>query len=59
MQNEEGVAIGDKGFYRLVLRLSDEGSEMMLDGVLMGLESYAGEEPYPNDLAIVTASREV
>ena len=56
--NEEEEAIGDKGFYRLLMKLSSETSKMMLDGVLMGLESYAGDEPYPNDLAIVTVCRE-
>ena len=56
--NEDEEQIGDKGFYRLLLKLSGESSKMMLDGVLMGLESYAGEEPYPNDLAIVTVRRE-
>jgi hypothetical protein len=56
--NEEEEAIGDKGFYRLLMKLSSETSKMMLDGVLMGLESYAGDEPYPNDLAIVTVGRE-
>jgi serine phosphatase RsbU (regulator of sigma subunit) len=58
VMNEEEEPIGDKGFYRLLLKLSGETSKMMLDGVLMGLESYAGEEPYPNDLAIVTVCRE-
>jgi len=58
VMNEEEEPIGDKGFYRLLLKLSGETSTMMLDGVLMGLESYAGEEPYPNDLAIVSVSRE-
>jgi sigma-B regulation protein RsbU (phosphoserine phosphatase) len=58
VMNEDETPIGDKGFYRLLLKLSGETSKMMLDGVLMGLESYAGEEPYPNDLAIVTVCRE-
>ena len=56
--NEDGEAVGDKGFYRLLLRLSAETSAMMLDGVLMGLKSHAGDEPFPNDLSLVTVRRE-
>ena len=42
----------------MLLRLSAETSAMMLDGVLMGLKSHAGDEPFPNDLSLVTARRE-
>jgi len=58
VQNEAEETIGEKGFYRLLMRYSDETSGMMLDGVLMGLESFAGEEPYPNDLSLLTIRRE-
>ena len=58
VRNASGESVGDKGFYRLLMRLSNETSAMMLDGVLMGLESHAGKEPYPNDLSLVTARRE-
>jgi len=58
VQNEAEEMIGEKGFYKLLMRYSDETSEMMLDGVLMGLESFAGDEPYPNDLSIMTVRRE-
>ena len=56
--NETEDMIGVKGFYKLLMRYSDETSAMMLDGVLMGLESYAGDEPYPNDLSLMTIRRE-
>ena len=56
--NEDGESVGEKGFYRLLMRLSNETSAMMLEGVLIGLESHAGDEPYPNDLSLVTARRE-
>ncbi len=58
VMNETEEVIGEKGFYKLLMRYTDETSEMMLDGVLMGLESYAGDEPYPNDLSIMTVRRE-
>ena len=56
--SEEGEVIGEQGLYKLLVRYSGETSEMMLDGVLMGLESFAGEEPYPNDLSLITIRRE-
>ncbi|MCH2105207.1 MAG: SpoIIE family protein phosphatase [Planctomycetes bacterium] len=56
--NEDGEEIGDQGLYKLLMSYSSESSEMMLDGVLMGLESFAGDEPYPNDLSLMTIRRE-
>ena len=58
VQNAEGEAVGANGFYRLLMRLVGETSEMMLDGVMVGLESHAIDEPFPNDISLMTVRRE-
>jgi sigma-B regulation protein RsbU (phosphoserine phosphatase) len=56
--SEDGVELGEKGFYRSVARYAKASSERMLEKVLNALENHAGEEPFPTDISLVVLSRD-
>jgi len=56
-KNADGVELGEKEFFKLVLQHSARSTEAMLDGVLAGIEAHADGTPLPTDLSIVAVSR--
>jgi sigma-B regulation protein RsbU (phosphoserine phosphatase) len=58
VSNEDGEELGEKNFFRSVMKHSAADSETALDQVAADLESFAGEEPFPADITFVTIKRE-
>ena len=56
--NAEGVELGEKPFYRSVMQLAGRPTDDFLARLKRGLQSYAGEEPFPADISLLTLSRE-
>jgi serine phosphatase RsbU (regulator of sigma subunit) len=57
VKNPEGEELGEKAFYRLLLQQGSASTEAVLGQLKGALESYAGGEPFPADLSIVSVSR--
>lgn len=55
--NAEGAELGEKNFFRSVMRHAGADSENALDGVAADLENFAGEEEFPADITFVTIRR--
>jgi serine phosphatase RsbU (regulator of sigma subunit) len=53
----DGQELGERDFYRDVLRRSRQGTDAMLEGLEEDFEEFADEEPYPNDITILTVRR--
>ncbi|MEM7518760.1 MAG: PP2C family protein-serine/threonine phosphatase, partial [Planctomycetota bacterium] len=58
VQNEDGEELGEKAFYKIVARYAAKDSMTVLKGVRKELEAFAGEEPFPADISVVTLARE-
>jgi serine phosphatase RsbU (regulator of sigma subunit) len=54
----EGREFGEKAFYRSVLQCAGMPTPKMLRVIRQSLEQFAGSEPFPNDISIVTVVRE-
>ena len=54
----DGNELGEKAFYKLILRHAAEDTRTLLRHLEVSLEKYADEEPFPNDISIVTVRRE-
>lgn len=55
--NEDGKELGEKDFYRFVLQHAGLGSSAMLEAVKKDLANYAGDQPFPSDISIVSLRR--
>ena len=53
----EGEELGEKEYYRSILRFSKLGTDAMLDRLAGDIEDYAGEEPLPADISIISVAR--
>lgn len=53
----DGQELGERGFYRLVLKYSKLPSRDLLARLERDLRDFAGETPLPNDLSVVTVAR--
>jgi serine phosphatase RsbU (regulator of sigma subunit) len=56
--NPDGEELGEKRFYRLIARNSEEQPKVMLDGILTAVEAYADGEEFPADLSLVILARD-
>jgi sigma-B regulation protein RsbU (phosphoserine phosphatase) len=56
--NGDGEELGEKAFYRLVLKKAGAASEELLGAIENDLDSYAGEEDFPHDISIITIRRD-
>ena len=56
--NEDGEEFGEKNFFRSVMKYAAADSETALEQVAGDLEKFAGEEPFPADIAFVTIKRD-
>ena len=56
--NGEGEELGEKRFFRLVLKHAQQDSRDFIRGLRKDLEGFAGGEDLPGDVALVTLSRE-
>ena len=54
----DGRELGEKGFYRLVLKYAKLGSEPMLARIERDLLAFADDTPLPNDISILTVARQ-
>ena len=57
VRSEAGEELGEKAFYRHVLQHAGMTTEAMLEAVRADLQAFAGEEPFPNDISIVSLRR--
>lgn len=57
VQNEDGQELGEKGFYRYVQTHAGLATGPMLDALRKDLSTYAGEQPFPSDISIVSLLR--
>jgi serine phosphatase RsbU (regulator of sigma subunit) len=57
VKNDAGEELGEKAFYRQVLQHAGMPTEAMLEAVRGDLRTFAGEEPFPNDISIVSLRR--
>jgi serine phosphatase RsbU (regulator of sigma subunit) len=57
VRNAAGEELGEKAFYRHVLSYASESTPDMLAKLQSTLEQYAGGEPFPNDISIVSIAR--
>ncbi len=57
VKNEDGKELGEKDFYRFVLQHAGLGSNAMLEAVKKDLSNYAGSEPFPADISIISLRR--
>jgi serine phosphatase RsbU (regulator of sigma subunit) len=57
IKNQAGEELGEKAFYRHVLQHAAMPTEAMLEAVRADLQSFAGEEVFPNDISIVSLRR--
>lgn len=58
VKNPDEDELGEKGFYRMVLKYSAQATPRLLKSLRQSLEQYADGEPFPNDISIVTIARE-
>lgn len=54
----EGEELGEKRFYRLIARNSEDTPTVMLDGILTAVNAYADGEEFPADLSLVILARD-
>lgn len=52
-----GEELGEKAFYRLVLKKAGAASEELLGTLEGALDAYADEEEFPHDISIITIRR--
>ncbi|MFT7542828.1 MAG: sigma-B regulation protein RsbU (phosphoserine phosphatase), partial [Gammaproteobacteria bacterium] len=57
IENEEGVELGEKGFFQRVLLHSKEDTAVFLRSLKRDLATYAAEGSVPFDVSLVTLSR--
>jgi serine phosphatase RsbU (regulator of sigma subunit) len=57
VKNRAGEELGEKAFYRHVLQHAGMPTEAMLEAVRADLQTFAGEEAFPNDISIVSLRR--
>jgi sigma-B regulation protein RsbU (phosphoserine phosphatase) len=57
VKNPEGEELGEKAFYRLLLQHGSASTAAVLGQLKGALEAFAGGEPFPADLSIVSVSR--
>jgi len=58
VQDPDGEELGEEAFYRAVLKHSKRPTGKMLGALEEVFEEHADEEPYPNDITILTVRRE-
>ncbi len=56
--NPDGEELGERAFFRMVMKLSRETTAVMLENIEVALRAFADDEPYPSDISIVSAFRE-
>lgn len=57
VRNSKGEELGEKAFYRSVQQDASRSTSDLLDVVKSALEEFAGSEPFPNDISIVSIAR--
>ncbi len=57
VKNAAGEELGEKAFFRQVLQSASLPTTEMLERLKRSLDDFAGEEPFPNDISIVTVAR--
>ncbi len=57
VKNAAGEELGEKAFFRQVLQCASLPTTEMLERLKRSLDEFAGEEPFPNDISIVTVAR--
>lgn len=55
--NRDGKELGDKDFYRSILHHASLGSDAMLAAIKGDLTEFAGGEPFPSDISIISLRR--
>ena len=58
IQDPDGEELGESAFYRAVLKRASRETETMLADLEEVFEDFADEEPYPNDITILSVRRE-
>lgn len=53
-----GEELGERAFFRMVMKLSREKTPVMLENLEVALSAFADDTPYPNDISIVSVMRE-
>jgi len=57
LTNPAGAELGEKPFYKQVMSLGAQPTEVFLERVKAALARYAGDQPLPRDVSIVTVRR--
>lgn len=56
--NPDGDELGERAFFRMVMKLSGERTAVMLENLEAAFQAFADGTPFPADISIVSASRE-
>lgn len=57
VQDPDGNELGEKDFYRAILRQAPGGTKQLLVGLRGALEAHAGGTDFPSDISIVSVAR--
>ena len=56
--NAAGAEIGEKAFYKLVLKNASIPTEALLAKLESDLKNHAGETPFPGDITILSIAKD-
>ena len=58
VQDPDGEELGESAFYRAILKRASRETETMLADLEEVFEDFADEEPFPNDITVLSVRRE-